>query len=99
MGTGDAILVLCFPVCLFELEGAINITEPSMRSMDTQESNVKTVRDLSERVFNQQNADRIGEFFAKNGKWHGGVLGTVEGTENMAGLFRSVFTAIPDLHV
>ena len=70
-----------------------------MRSMNTQESNVKTVRNLNERVFNQQNADRIGEFFAKNGKWHGGVLGTVEGTENMAGLFRGVFNAIPDLHV
>ena len=67
--------------------------------MNTQESNVKTVRDLTERVFNQHDADRIGEFFAKNGKWHGGVLGTVEGTEGMAGLFRGVFSAIPDLHV
>ena len=67
--------------------------------MNTQESNVKTVRDLTERVFNQHDADRIGEFFAKNGKWHGGVLGTVEGTESMAGLFRGVFSAIPDLHV
>ena len=67
--------------------------------MNTQESNVKTVRDLTEQVFNQHDAERIGEFFAKNGKWHGGALGTVEGTENMIGLFRGVFSAIPDLHV
>jgi steroid delta-isomerase-like uncharacterized protein len=67
--------------------------------MNTQESNVKLVNQLAEAVFNQHNADRIGEFFAKNGKWHGGALGTVEGTENMAGLFRSVFAAIPDLHL
>src|SRR5467141_470258 len=63
------------------------------------DSNVKIVNQLIEAVFNQHNADRIGDFFAKNGKWHGGVLGTVEGVENMIGLFRSVFSAIPDLHL
>jgi steroid delta-isomerase-like uncharacterized protein len=63
------------------------------------ESNVRIVNQLIEGVFNQHNTDRIGEFFAKNGKWHGGALGTVEGTESMAGLFRGVFSAIPDLHV
>ena len=67
--------------------------------MNTQESNVKTVRDLTEQVFNQHDAEKIVEFFAKNGKWHGGALGTVEGTENMIGLFQGVFSAIPDLHV
>jgi predicted ester cyclase len=68
-------------------------------NVQTEESNVKIVRQLIEGVFNQHSTDRIGEFFAKNGKWHGGVLGTVEGPENMMGLFRGVFSAIPDLHV
>jgi len=67
--------------------------------MNTQESNVKTVRDLTERVFNQHNADRISEYYSQGAKWHGGALGTVEGSENMINLFRSVFSAIPDLHV
>jgi steroid delta-isomerase-like uncharacterized protein len=63
------------------------------------ESNVKIVNQLVEGVFNQHNADKLGDFFAKNGKWHGGILGTVEGVENMIGLFRGVFAAIPDLHL
>ena len=66
--------------------------------MNTQEFNVKTVRDLTEKVFNQHNAERIGEFYSRGAKWHGGALGTVEGSENMINLFRSVFSAIPDLH-
>jgi steroid delta-isomerase-like uncharacterized protein len=63
------------------------------------ESNVKIVNQLIQGVFNARNADKIGDFFAKNGKWHGGVLGTVEGVENMIGLFKGVFSAIPDLHL
>ncbi len=63
------------------------------------DSNVKIVNQLVEVVFNQHNPDRIGDFFAKNGKWHGGVLGTVEGVENIIGLFRGVLSAIPDLHL
>jgi predicted ester cyclase len=68
-------------------------------NVQAEESNVKIVRQLIEGVFNQHSADRIGEFFTKDGKWHGGVLGTVAGPENMISLFRSVFSAIPDLHV
>jgi steroid delta-isomerase-like uncharacterized protein len=63
------------------------------------EDNIKVVQQLSEEVFNQHNADKLSEFFTKDGKWHGGALGTVEGAQNMAGLFRSVFSAIPDLHL
>ena len=63
------------------------------------ESNVRIINQLVEGVFNQHNADRIRDFFAKNGKWHGGALGTVEGVENMIGLFKGVFSAIPDLHL
>src|SRR5690349_12592642 len=65
--------------------------------MNTQESNVKTVRDLTERIFNQHSADRIREYYSQGAKWHGGALGMVEGSENMINLFRSVFSAIPDL--
>ena len=63
------------------------------------EENVKVVRRLLEAVFNQHNTGKFGEFFERNAKWHGGALGTVEGIENMVGLFASVFSAIPDLHV
>ena len=63
------------------------------------DENVKVVRGLLEAVFNQHNTARFGEFFEKNAKWHGGALGTVEGTQNVVGLFGSVFSAIPDLHV
>jgi predicted ester cyclase len=65
--------------------------------MNTQESNVKTVRDLTEQVFNQHDAGRIKEYYSQGAKWHGGALGTVEGGENMINLFRSVFSGIPDL--
>jgi steroid delta-isomerase-like uncharacterized protein len=63
------------------------------------EDNIKVVQQLSEEVFNQHNADKLGDFFTKDGKWHGGALGTVEGAQNMVGLFQSVFSAIPDLHL
>jgi predicted ester cyclase len=68
-----------------------------MEKQSKTEGNVKVVRQLLEAVFNQHNTARFGEFFEKNAKWHGGALGTVEGTENMVGLFGSVFSAIPDL--
>ncbi|MFI5420067.1 MAG: ester cyclase [Nitrososphaerales archaeon] len=70
-----------------------------MEKQSKVEDNVKVVRQLQEAVFNQHNTARFGEFFEKNAKWHGGALGTVEGTENMVGLFGSVFSAIPDLHL
>ena len=73
-----------------------------MSILETQskiERNVKVVRGLLDAVFNQHNTARFGEFFEKNAKWHGGALGTVEGTEKVVGLFASVFSAIPDLHV
>ena len=70
-----------------------------LQSQSKIDQNVKVVRQLLEAVFNQHNPGRFGEFFDKNAKWHGGALGTVEGTDKVVGLFGSVFSAIPDLHL
>ena len=61
-------------------------------------SNSEIVREYTERVFNEHNPDLSIEYFTPEVKWHGGLLGTVEGAENVAGMLRGFIGALPDLH-
>ena len=61
------------------------------------EANKGVVRLYTKRMFNDHTADSATELLAPGAKWHGGNLGTVEGAQNIAGLFRSVLAALPDL--
>jgi len=61
------------------------------------EANKRVVRLYSKRMFNDHDPHRATDLLAPGAKWHGGNLGTVEGAQNIAGLFRGVLAALPDL--
>ena len=61
-------------------------------------SNVELVREYTRRVFNEHNPELAAEYVTPDVKWHGGTLGTVEGSENLVGLLRGFIGALPDLN-
>ena len=62
-----------------------------------EEANKEVVRGFMRTVFNDHRPDRAAEFFATQGKWHGGNFGTVEGSQNIGGLLSSIVAALPDI--
>ena len=69
-----------------------------MTSGTAVESNVELVRDYTRRVFNEHNPELASEFVTPDVKWHGGTLGSIEGSENLVALLRSFIGALPDLN-
>lgn len=63
--------------------------------MPNTEANKSTVRDFVEKVFNDHNPELAREYLAPEAKWHGGILGTVEGRENITGLLRIFLARFP----
>ena len=61
------------------------------------EANKTVVRLYTKRMFNDHTPDSAADLLASGAKWHGGNLGTVEGAQNISGLFRGVLAALPDL--
>lgn len=61
------------------------------------DSNKEIVRAFNQRMFNDHNVRGAAELLAPQAKWHGGNLGTVEGAQNIVGLFQGVLAALPDL--
>src|SRR4051812_43860117 len=61
-------------------------------------SNVEIVREYTQRVFNEHTPDLASEYLAPEMKWHGGLLGTIEGVANVTGMLRGFIGALPDLH-
>ena len=61
-------------------------------------SNVELVRDYTRRVFNEHNPELALEFVTPDVKWHGGTLGTIEGSDKLVTLLRSFIGALPDLN-
>ena len=61
-------------------------------------SNIRLVRDYTRRVFNEHNPDLATEFVTTDVKWHGGTLGSIEGSDNLIALLRSFIGALPDLN-
>jgi predicted ester cyclase len=61
-------------------------------------SNIELVRDYTRRVFNEHNPELAAEFVTPDVKWHGGTLGSIEGSDNLVALLRSFIGALPDLN-
>jgi len=61
-------------------------------------SNTEIVREYTQRVFNGHDPDLSSEYFTLGVRWHGGLLGTVEGSENVTEMLRGFIGALPDLH-
>ena len=59
------------------------IKEASVSTENAVRSNTEVVRENTRRVFNEHNPDRASEFLAPEMRWHGGLLGTVEGVANV----------------
>jgi hypothetical protein len=61
------------------------------------EANKALVRTYTQTVFNDHHTNRAAEFLARDVKWHGGTLGTMDGADHVAGLVRGIIAALPDL--
>jgi predicted ester cyclase len=68
-----------------------------MAQFDDEAKNKEIVRAFMKKVFNDHRPDSAVEFFAPQGKWHGGSFGTVEGAQNIGGLLQAVVAAFPDI--
>jgi predicted ester cyclase len=68
-----------------------------MASGTTTKSNLEIVREYTERVFNEHNPNLAAQYVTSDIRWHGGVLGTVEGVANLTQLLRGFIGALPDL--
>ena len=67
-------------------------------SETTVRSNIEIVREYTESVFNQHNPGLAPKYLATGVTWHGQTLGTIEGVDNVTGMLRGFFGALPDLH-
>jgi predicted ester cyclase len=62
-----------------------------------EEANKELVRGFMRTVFDNHRPDLAVNFFAPQGKWHGGNFGTVEGSQNIAGLLSAIVGGLPDI--
>ena len=69
-----------------------------MASQTMVTANKELVREFIDRVFNERNAKATQDYFSPDVQWHGGTLGTIEGSDAMTGFYGALFTALPDLH-
>jgi predicted ester cyclase len=69
-----------------------------MASETAVRSNTEIVREYTQRVFNEHDPGMSSEYFTPEVKWHGGLLGTVEGSESVTEMLRGFIGALPDLH-
>jgi predicted ester cyclase len=61
-------------------------------------ANKELVREFITRMFNGHNAEATPDYFTADVQWHGGTLGTIEGSEAMTSFYGELFAALPDLH-
>lgn len=61
-------------------------------------SNTEIVREYTQKVFNEHKPDLASGYLTPEVKWHGGLLGTVEGLGNVTEMLRGFIGALPDLH-
>jgi len=69
-----------------------------MATQDTTRANKELVQEFIDRVFNEHNAQATGDFFTPDVQWHGGTLGTIEGSDATTSYYGERFAALPDLH-
>jgi limonene-1,2-epoxide hydrolase len=72
--------------------------EVSIASETAIRTNIRIVREYTQRVFNEHNPDLASDYLTPEVKWHGGLLGTVEGLANVTEMLRGFIGAVPDLH-
>ena len=70
-----------------------------MEKQATITANKELVEEFINRVFNGHNAGATSDYFSSDVQWHGGTLGTIEGSDAMTSFYRDLFTALPDLQV
>jgi predicted ester cyclase len=61
-------------------------------------ANKRVVEAFLRDVFDGHHGDHAAKYITPDMQWHGGTVGTVAGSDNVAGLFTSVLTAVPDLY-
>src|SRR5580704_5060945 len=69
-----------------------------MANQATITANKEFVREFIDRVFNEHNAKATQDYFSPDVQWHGGTLGTIEGSDAMTDFYGALFIALPDLH-
>jgi predicted ester cyclase len=62
-------------------------------------ANEHLVEGFINRVFNGHNAGATSDYFSSDVQWHGGTLGTIEGSDAMTSFYGELFAALPDLQV
>src|SRR5580698_9245332 len=70
----------------------------TMANQATITANKEFVREFIDRVFNEHNAKATQDYFSPDVQWHGGTLGTIEGSDAMTDFYGALFIALPDLH-
>ena len=70
-----------------------------MENQATITANKDLVEEFINRVFNGQNAGATSDYFSSDVQWHGGTLGTIEGSAAMTSFYGELFAALPDLQV
>jgi steroid delta-isomerase-like uncharacterized protein len=70
----------------------------SHRETATVAANKRVVLAFMQDVLNGHRGDHAVRYLTPGMSWHGGTVGTVTGSDNVAGLMTTVVTAIPDLH-
>ena len=63
------------------------------------EANERVVQAFLQDVINEHNGDHVANYLTPDMEWHGGTVGTVAGSANVAGLFAGVIAAFPDAHI
>ena len=61
-------------------------------------SNTEIVRGLISHFFNEHDVGVAERYFADDLKWHGGLVGDIEGVRPYADVMRGFFAALPDVH-
>ena len=69
-----------------------------MTNQTTITVNKELVQAFIRRVFNEHNAQATPDYFSPDVQWHGGTLGTIEGSDAMTSFYGDLFAALPDLH-
>lgn len=70
----------------------------SASSTDHVAAGKQVVQAFMRDVLNGHHGDHAARYLTPDMQWHGGTVGTVAGSENVAGLMTAVVTSIPDLH-
>jgi predicted ester cyclase len=61
-------------------------------------ANIRVVETFVQDVLNEHHGDHAGLYMTADVEWHGGTVGTIEGRENVAGLFAGVVSSLPNVH-